>query len=115
VLQVDLVRTFYRIIRTDSATLWDFTSNEARRRQPRRPLRSAERRLWRGLSHFDTLAAANAAARQTPALGQYIAEVVLPDDTDIQVEQTGRAGHYTLWGSPGRLLGYVRRIEPVEG
>jgi hypothetical protein len=77
-------------------------------------LRSAEQRLWRGLSHFDTLEAARAAARQTPALGPFIAEVVIPEDEDdIHVEQTGRAGHHTVWGSPARLLRYVERVVAV--
>ena len=108
------MRTFYRIVQNNPPTPWDFTWNEARRRQPRRPLLPAQRRLWRGLSHFDTLEAARAAARQTPALGAFIAEVVLPDDVGVEVEQTGRAGHYTIWASPGRMLGSVRRVLPVE-
>jgi len=107
------VRRFYRIVRGNQATLWDFSSNEARGRRPRRPLDTEGRRLWRGLSHFDTLAAAQAAARRTPELGQFIAEIAVPDDTDVDIEQTGRAGHYTLWGTPGRLLSYVRRVMPV--
>jgi hypothetical protein len=108
------VRSFYRIVRTDPSTLWDFTSNEARGRRPRRPRDSEGRRLWRGLSHFDSIDAARAAARHTLALGAYIAEVEIPDGADLEIEQTGRAGHYTISGSPARLLGYVRRVAPVE-
>jgi hypothetical protein len=108
------VRSFYRIVRTDPSTLWDFTSNEARRRRPRRPLDSEGRRLWRGLSHFDAIAAARGAARHTPVLGASMAEVEIPDGADLEVEQSGRAGHYTIWGSPARLLGYVRRVVRVE-
>lgn len=110
-----MVRILYRVVQTDPPTLWDFTSNEARRRRPRRPLDTVGRRLWRGLSHFDTLEAARAAARNTPALGHFVAEIAVPDDDSVEVERTGRAGHYTMWGSPGRLLGYVRRVVPVEG
>ena len=107
------VRIFFRVVRAREATLWDFASNEARGRRPRRPLDAEGRRLWRGLSHFDTLAAARAAASRTPELGEFIAEIAVPDDTDVEIEQTGRAGHYTLWGLPGRLLSYVRRVVPV--
>ena len=107
------VRSFYRIVRTDLPMLWDFTSNEARGRRPRRPLDSEGRRLWRGLSHFDSLDAARAAALHTPNLGAYIAEVEIPDDADLEIEQTGRAGHYTIWGSPARLLSSVRCVVPV--
>jgi len=107
-------RAFYRIIRDEQATHWDFMSNEARRRQPRRPLLPTQRRLWRGLSHFDSLEIARAAARQTPSIGSFIAEIVVPDDAEIEIEQTGRPGHYTIWASPGRMLGYVRRVFPVN-
>jgi hypothetical protein len=107
------VRTFYRIVKTDPPTAWDFTSNEARHRQPRRPLNPEGQRLWRGLSHFDSLEAARAASLHTPALGSFIAEVTVPDDADVEIEQTGRAGHYTIWGSPGRMLAYAGRTVPV--
>jgi hypothetical protein len=108
------VPTFFRIVRGDRATLWDFTSNEARGRRPRRPLDAEGRRLWRGLSHFDSLSAARAAARHTPEIGRFIAEIIVPDDAEVEIKQTGRAGHYTLWGTPGRLLSCVQRIIPVE-
>jgi hypothetical protein len=75
---------------------------------------AGDRRLWRGLSHFDSIDAARAAARHTPTLGAYIAEVEIPDDAELEIEQTGRASHYTIWGPPARLPGYVRRVVPVE-
>ena len=43
-----------------------------------------------------------------------MAEIVVPDGAEVEIEQTGRAGHYTIWGSAGRMLGYVQRVLPVE-
>ena len=55
-----------------------------------------------------------AGRRATPALGQYIACLEVPDDANLEIEQTGRAGHYTLWGPPGALLALVVSVEPVD-
>ena len=108
------MRVLYRIVRSNPPTAWDFTSNEAKGRVPRRPLRAHERRLWRGLSVFDTLDSARAAAQQTPTLGDFIAEIAIPsNDESILIEQTGRIGHYTVWGSPARVLRYVRQVVAV--
>ncbi|MCC7369208.1 MAG: hypothetical protein IT306_12340 [Chloroflexi bacterium] len=107
------MRRFYRIARDNPPTAWDFTSNEVKGRQPRRPLLPSQRRLWRGLSHFDTLDAARAAALNTPALGKYVVEVDIPDDADVEIEQTGRPGHFTIWASPVQLLRCLGRVVPV--
>lgn len=104
---------FYRIVRADPPTRWDFASNEERGRQPRRPLDARGRRLWQGLSAFDSAAGARQAAGATPALGSYIARVEIASAAPVEVEHTGRAGHYTLWGRPAELLGMMVAVEPV--
>src|SRR6266540_3057332 len=93
-------RVFYRVVRTDPPTLWDCTSNEERGRRPRRQLDAAGRRLWRGLSIFDTAEGARQAARTTPGLGSFIARLEIPPGALLEIERTGRAGHHTLWGRP---------------
>jgi hypothetical protein len=107
------IGVFYRVVRTDPPSRLDFTSNEARGRQPRRPLDARGRRLWQGLSAFDTASGARHAARTTPALGSYVARVEIPPGAQVEVEQTGRFGHYTLWGQPADILRMVVAVEPV--
>ena len=72
------------------------------------------RRLWSGISVYDTLDRARRLAARRPELGRFVAMVRIPDDASIRFERTGsRAGHHTMWGDPGRLLGSIVSIEPV--
>jgi hypothetical protein len=75
------------------------------------------RRLAEGISVNATLAQARNRARAVPSLRnlRFVAELLIPDDAPIKIERTGRArGHYTLWGDPDVLLGYVVAVYPVE-
>ena len=60
--------TYYRIIRSDVATLWDFQSFQARGQQFRRPVDPETYRISFGLSAYDTLERARANAQKRPAL-----------------------------------------------
>src|SRR6266849_4946245 len=98
-----VARTFYRIVQTDPPTLADFTSHEARGRLP--PDREPETlRLHAGLSVYATLAQARRKTRASPALGDYVAELQIPDDAPITWERTlTSSGHHTLWGPPAAV------------
>lgn len=50
-----------------------------------------------------------------PWLGVFIAVLAIPDDDEtITFERTGKSRvHYTFWGEPSKLLGYVVRVVPV--
>lgn len=79
---------------------------------------SAEtRRLAEGISVNATLTQARNRARAIPSLRDlhFVAELSIPDDAPIKIERTGRTrGHYTLWGDPDVLLGYVTSVLPVD-
>ncbi len=105
-------RRFYRIVKSDPATVEDFFSYKALGiPAPRDPQRLA---LWDGISVYATEAQARGPARRIPALGGYIAEVELPDDPGLRVERTGPGrGHHTVWGEPSALLDRVVAVRPV--
>jgi len=106
--------TLYRVVQTDPPTVRDFLSQKVLGI----PLKSETAkvlRLWDGLSVYRTAEQARARALQTPRLGRYIAELVVPlDDDRILVElDNGRHGHCTIWGSPWLLRSRVISITPV--
>lgn len=51
-------------------------------------------------------------------LGSFVAEVRIPEHarTSVRWERTipANPGHYTLWGDPDELLGYVVHVERIE-
>lgn len=53
------------------------------------------------------------------SLGPFIAELAIPEDIGPIVHQERTAsrnpGHDARWGDPETLLGFVRRVIPVEG
>jgi hypothetical protein len=106
---------FYRVVRSDPATVADFTAPLAQGRILRDP--DPERqRLWSGVSANATAAQATARARDYPALGRYIARLVIPETAAIRAERTlpRSRGHYTLWGDPAALLACVSEVVLVE-
>jgi hypothetical protein len=107
-------RTFWRIVRTNPPSEADFLSNEAKGLHPRDD--DAETlRLWSGIPAFATLTQARRMARRVPSLGDFVAELSIPDDPAVRIERTLGRGHHTLWGDANRLLTSVVRVEPVEG
>lgn len=105
-------RTFYRIILANTPTLDDFLSSAANGRAPRTH-EPEVLRLWDGLSAYATAAQALRKARGAPYLGQYIAEIRIPDDAPARFEKTGGRGHYTLWADPAHALSWVVSIVSV--
>jgi hypothetical protein len=104
-------RTFYRIVKSDPPTVEDFLSYKALGvPAPRDPQRLA---LWDGISVYATEAQARSLVRHVPALGGYVAQLIVPDDLGLRIERTGPGrGHHTIWADPALLLttvGTVRR------
>jgi hypothetical protein len=62
-----------------------------------------------GVSCYETADQARDLARRVPLLGEYIAELFIPDDAcAIEVARTFRTrGHYTVWASPTYLVSQV--------
>ncbi len=109
------IRVFYRLVQSDPPTLQDFMSHEAIGILPRRPLSSRGRDIWRGVSHHDTRDPAMAKASASPWLGRYVAEIRVPPEAAVRIEQTGRdPTHYTIWAHSAALLSWVVSVEAVE-
>jgi hypothetical protein len=108
-------RRFYRIVLSNPPTRYDFTSNHERGVQPRRPLTRRDEDRWRGLSVYWSFEAACRHSQDSPWLGAYVAEIVLPGDDSVRVEQTGRnQAHFTIWAEADDLLTWVTSVREAE-
>jgi hypothetical protein len=108
-------RVLYRLVQTDPPTIRDFLSNEELGRRPRRRLSGRDRERWRGVSHYDSVAAATVTGRASPWHGPYIAAVRIPAGGPVRVEQTGRdPSHYPVWADAAVLLSWMMSVIPVE-
>ena len=76
-----MIRTFYRTVRADPPTLDDFASNRSKGLPP--PDDPERRRLWDGLSCYNTQTQARRNALKRPSLGRYIAELQIPENGPI--------------------------------
>jgi hypothetical protein len=105
---------FYRVVRNSPPTLRDFSSNEALGKQPRNPTPDLLRR-WGAISVLGTMALAQRYARLFPRLGSYVAEIDLPDELILRLEEDQEtAGHYELWAAPQDCLARVTHVERVD-
>lgn len=108
------IRRLYRVVRSNPPTPEDFTSNEDRGRDLTNPT-PERRRLWRGLSCYDSEARARKKATQVPLLGDFIATLEIPADIDVQTERTtSSAGHHTIWGDSDVIASCVTEVVPVS-
>ena len=101
---------FYRIVPTGTPTELYFTSYRAQGRILRHPTAELLDR-WAGISVYESEGQARHWARKRPYLGAFIAELRINEG--IRREQTGRSGHYTLWGDPESLLRSMVRVVVV--
>jgi hypothetical protein len=111
--------TLYRLTKEPQASLDDFRSNMERCLAPR-PAEVRDPGEWAGLSMFDTREQAEYTARRYAdrGMGQFVAEVVLPDGAPQVIRAvsrpTGGHGHYTVWGCAERLLAFVVDVQAVR-
>lgn len=104
--------TFYRITWHNPPHIDDMKSNEALGKQPRGDDPEV-RRLWGGISLFDSIERARSQARRRPWHGNaFIAEVQIPEGM-FRIEATRSRGHFTLWGDPRAILRCVHIVEHV--
>jgi hypothetical protein len=73
-------------------------------------------RRSRGISLYNTLEQARKLGAGPPWHGSgFIAELRIPDDAHAMIERTGRQrGHYTLWGAPDVILGFITQVVPIR-
>ena len=107
--------TFFHVVLSDPPTVDDFTSNEAKGRQPRRPLTPEEQEIWSGISAYESWALARRKAGASPWLGEYVAELHIPAGSGIEARRTTNSrGHWTLWGDAAELLKCVVSVTPMR-
>jgi hypothetical protein len=104
----------YRVVRADPPTVADFRSHEARGRPVPPGAPEESRRLWSGISVYDTEERARQTARDYPRLGAYIAELDIPEGGTVRAQRTTKSlGHYTLWGDAVAMLACVVAVRRV--
>jgi hypothetical protein len=102
-----LPRRLYRSVKSQQPTLVDFMSYGMQNRTPPRARQNDPDflRQWDGLSVFETYAAAWAnASLYKWRMGEYIAELVIPDDAPIVYEEPDYKGHLNLYGTDPSFL-----------
>jgi hypothetical protein len=107
----------YRVLQSERPARWDFLSHEARGLQPCGRLSGLAAIEWAGVSTFDTVLAARAAAEKHN-LGRFIALLDVPEDGSVAIAQTLRLPsrhHFTVWAEAAMLQARIVRIFPVEG
>jgi hypothetical protein len=97
----------YRVVSADGASIDDF---RGRRDLPRRRALPADTPwlLLAGVSMFDSSTGALQVARRRPA---GLARLRLKPNVGVHFAQTGRPGHYTVWGAPSVLVGCVEHFD----
>jgi hypothetical protein len=114
-LDVSAARHFFRVEKSATPSVADFRSNRAKGRTIPSHLPPELHRLWNGLSFYDTFEAALTKAKESPGLGTYVSELVIPTDGTIRWERTTRdPGHHTLWGEPEDLHRCVVHVSPCR-
>ena len=109
-----MMRTYYRVVKTDPPTVHDFLSGVATGRIPA-VATPAMVRLLEGISVFATLAQACRKTRGVDyRMGEFVAELQILEAAAIRVEKTGGPGHHTLWGDAAVLLSAVVRVVPAR-
>ena len=104
----------YRVVRGDPPTTADFRSHEARGRPLPPGANEQTRRLWSGISVYDTEERARQAALDYPRLGAYIAMLEVREEDPVRAERTTASlGHHTLWGEPAVLLGRTLAVKAM--
>lgn len=99
--------TRYRIVRSMLPAPRDTRCGQALEKEPRDDSDPDVRRLWSGISMFDSVGRARGLAQRSPWNGTaFIATVTFPRSR-FTVERTRSRGHYTVWGDPHAMLEYV--------
>lgn len=107
-IETQMVRTFYRVVKSMPPTERDFMSNAAKGLPPRGPELSHPE-LHTGISVFSDIEIIRGIMRQTRLRG-LIAKLVVPERAPVRMEKTLGRGHYTVWAAPSLLLRFVERV-----
>ncbi len=107
-------RRLFRILNENPPGEFDFKTYAER---GQRPVRDDPMflRLMNGLSVMDTLESARRKGRGKPWKSRgYVAELLLPDEETVTIEQTTRdPHHYTLWCDEEIVRASVVNVVPI--
>lgn len=95
---VRVIKSFYRVTKTDPPTAVDYQTRFDREGPAPANLSPEVKESWDAYSAFDTSEGAIAMARRFKRLGRYICQYDIPEDRGIKWEQTIAPGHYDLRG-----------------
>lgn len=107
--------TYYRCVTTERPTELDFRSHAAKGLRPPHDDPDLLRR-WGGVSVFTTAAQARAnleraRPRARARIGEWIAELQMPEGTAVTCEGPDYKGHWDLYNArPDLLLSYVTSV-----
>lgn len=104
-------RRLYRIVSSATPAEADFRSAERQGRRLRQPVTPELLRSFRSVSAWDTFERAEAAARDYPKLGRYVAVLQLPPH--IRAVRFGAPGHWDIEAEPIDLLRAVVAVLPI--
>lgn len=109
----------FRIVSTDDRDAAEFqdsfrSSHEAGRRPRRGSPEQVYRPIYQGISVFSTRAQAEAVAKAYPAIGGFVARLVLEPGEGFTTAAWGSVGHLSAWGEPTSFVGAVADIFQVE-
>jgi hypothetical protein len=104
----------YRIIQQKEPSALDFSSQLQLGNPCSNP--ATFRECAEGVSAFDSLARAARKALKYPNLGNFVVEMDIPDESEVEVRQTMQdRHHYTIYMTGAALLQYVvGEAVPVE-
>ena len=108
--------TAWRIVRSDVAgdpvLLNSLRSHYELGEEPRKIERSSTL-IHMGISVYVNEGVAHGTAQRFPALGDYIARLVLKPGNGFNFARTGQPLHLTVWGDPVKLQTAIADIDPV--
>ena len=103
---------FYRICKTCPPTLDDFKSPQELGKRTRPPKYSEK--SWASVSMHTTREGAVKQRERWPNLGDFIAQVAIPDAVEWVQDGEEDVTHYELWALAGDLLGWVVQTTKIE-
>lgn len=106
-------RTFYRVAKQNPPADREYLTPRDKLGSPPPDASDEKKRSWNALSAFDSEEGARRQAKQFTHLGNKIARYDIPEHSGIRWQQSGKAGHYDLWGDKEELKRYLIDVRDV--
>jgi hypothetical protein len=100
-------RTLYHVVKSRSPSVNDFKSQRELGRPPQIDPTPPE---YDGVSFTEHMEQSLDLARRFPRMGDYIAEVIIPDGPPLRCEPTFGPGHWTVYGPREEMVACVANV-----